>query len=142
MKIADEQLRNIGRQIRASYLPHDDEGEALLATGRKALELLAPLILKQALDLTQYDYAPELEAVIAAWRWLVGEEYSELQLKQHIRDGIFIWASNRLRSLTKQPDKAVEAVKGLFSDAAGLLGINDSEQIVAAVRAADAKERQ
>jgi hypothetical protein len=94
MTISDGQLRDISYLVRSSYLAQDDEESALLSSGRKAYELLRPLILAEALA------KPTSQEITNAWVVSDGEPGNSM-----VR--IF---SNRLAALTKEKDPAVEAV--------------------------------
>lgn len=159
--LTDEQYRESGRTITNAmmeYLPcgiiwvHEGDGDerrALIAAGRTAYEAMRPLVLAEALDNTKNDNLnSEFDAVINTWVWS-GVSLDKPKVIAMISEGIYIWASNRLRALTAPPvDPAVRAVKeecskhgivqGSFLERPEL--VRAFEAIVAAVRAADGKQ--
>ena len=126
MSITDGKLREIGSII-DEYIYDPDRFRRLhLDIGRKAVELIRPLVLEEALS-----EPPNEEC------WKVGLMGAEIDL-------VIRLFSNRLAALTRKPDAAVEAVVNLLHDGQDVsqkTARKLCEEIVAAVRAADGKEK-
>lgn len=115
MKLTDVWFEHVGQRIIA-VLTDGSLHQQQEAIGRAAYEAVRPMVLEEALDLTNYDYDDELQAVVNSWDWKKLFEHPFLPGKIHqmLRDAVCIWASNRLRKLTAKPDPAVEAVAGML----------------------------
>jgi hypothetical protein len=124
MKITDDQLRSIGRAIRAAWENTDPVSDVSVAhwnMGRAAIATGAPILLAE----------PTREETSAAYRIK-----NDAFISMHDFTAFFFAA--RLRSLTEQPDRAVEAVLALkTTDRVYAMERQMAEKIVAAVRAAD-----
>ena len=128
MSISDEQLREIGHELLdlINRLNVD-----CLSLGRKAYELIQPLVLEEALSDPTYE---ESEHACTIKDHAMNHSSPAINAMQ---SGLREFCVCRLAALTRKSDPAVEAVMNLVDGGGRFLPSVTCEQIVAAVRAAD-----
>jgi hypothetical protein len=148
-RISDEQAEKIGKSVHPVWMNHTSKYcKDNIGSGHAAYAACEALTreqhAKEMLDLVEDDrYSDSLDTVIDLWDWdKVGSSVEQLTVRQMIRDGICVWAHNRLAKYIRKPDPAVEAVESVLREVRWIQGANPSSRnetilrIVAAVDAA------